>query len=108
MSSLIPLEHPGAILKEEFLEELELTPYVVSKATGISQTALSEILKGKRGISPQNALKLSRYLGMSESFFINLQTRYSLDLAKERNEGSLAEIIPFKHKLLGSRELLEA
>ena len=91
MSSLIPLEHPGVILKEEFLEELEaFTPYAVSKATGISQTALGEILKGKRGISPQNALKLSKYLGMSESFFINLQTHYNLELAKESHEGSLA------------------
>ncbi|MGL1932214.1 MAG: HigA family addiction module antitoxin [Desulfotalea sp.] len=108
MSPLIPLEHPGIILKEEFLDELELTPYAVSKATGISQTALSEILKGKRGISPKNALKLSKYFEMSDSFFINLQTRYSLELTKESNKSSLAKIIPFRQKSTYSQELYEA
>ncbi len=51
MTTRIPIEHPGIFLREEFIESFELTPYAVSKGTGISQTAVGEILKGKRGRS---------------------------------------------------------
>ena len=95
MAKQIPLEHPGIIIKEEFIEPLELTPYAVSKETGISQTALGEILKGKRNISAINALKLSKYFGVSKNFFINIQTRYNLDLAKEKAKKPLSKIVPF-------------
>jgi antitoxin HigA-1 len=108
MSKRIPLEHPGIILKEEFIEALDLTTYVVSKETGISQTALGEILKGKRGISAANGLKLSKYFGMSEGYFLNLQTKYSIDIAKEKTEKPLANIIPFRRKGPEILELLEA
>ncbi len=108
MAKLISLEHPGTILKEEFVEAFELTPYAISKETGISQTALGEILKGKRNISALNALKLSKFFGVSESYFLNLQTKYALDMAKEKEEKSLAKIIPFKRKGSDSMELLEA
>jgi len=108
MAKLIPLEYPGIILKEEFIEALGLTPYAVSKGTDISQTALGEILKGKRGISAINALKLSKFFGVSESYFLNLQTKYNLDLAKENAKKPLARIIPFKSKKSDNTELLEA
>ncbi|MCP4338706.1 MAG: HigA family addiction module antidote protein [Desulfobulbaceae bacterium] len=96
MAKKIPIEHPGIILKEEFIEPLELTPYAVSKETGITQTALGEIIKGKRNISAINALKLSKYFGVSENFFINIQTRYNLDIAKEKAKRPLSKIVPYK------------
>lgn len=108
MSKRIPLEHPGIILKEEFIEALGLTPYAVSKETGISQTALGEILKGKRGISAVNGLKLSKYFGMSEGYFLNLQTKYDIDKAKENSKKPLDNIIPFRRKLPERLDLLEA
>lgn len=108
MSKKIPLEHPGIILKEEFIEALGLTPYAVSKETGISQTALGEILRGKRGISAVNGLKLSKFFGMSESFFLNLQTKYNIDIAKENSKIPLANIIPFRKNEPEILELLEA
>jgi addiction module HigA family antidote len=108
MAKLISLEHPGTILKEEFVEAFGLTPYAISKETGITQTALGEILKGKRNISAVNALKLSKFFGVSESYFINLQTKYSIDIAKEKEKKSLAKIIPFRRKGSDSMELLEA
>ncbi len=95
MKHTIPLEHPGVIIREEFMEPLGVTAYAVSKGTGISRTALGEILKGKRGVSPVNALKLSRFFGMSEEFFFNLQNRYNLDSAREKAGTSLSEIIPY-------------
>jgi addiction module HigA family antidote len=108
MAQQIPIEHPGIIIKEEFIEALQLTPYAVSKATGISQTALGEILKGKRNISTVNALKLSKFFGVSESYFITIQTRYNLDLAKEKAKNPLSKIIPFKAPKLNDTERLEA
>jgi len=106
MAKQIPLEHPGIIIKEEFIEPLELTPYAVSKETGISQTALGEILKGKRNISAINALKLSKYFGVSENFFINIQTRYNLDLAKEKAKVPLSKIVPFNAPKLNNAGLM--
>ena len=108
MAKLIPLEHPGIILKEEFIEALGLTPYAVSKATNITQTALGEILKGKRSISAVNALKLAKYFNVSEGYFLNLQTKYNLDRAKEESKKPLAKIIPFKSQEPDNIELLEA
>lgn len=60
-----------------------------------TQIALGEIIKGKRNISALNALKLSKYFGVSENFFIKIQTRYNLDLAKEKAKKPLSNILPF-------------
>jgi len=84
MANLIPIEHPGRILKEEFMVPLDVTAYQISKETGISETALSQIIKGTRGISISNALKLSLFFGLSDEYFANLQMRYTLDLEKEK------------------------
>lgn len=108
MAKLISLEHPGVILREEFLEAIELSAYAVSKGTGISATALGQILKGKRSITPTTGLKLSKFLGMSEAYFINLQTQYDIDIAKEKTEETLGKIIPFRSKKSSSHDLLEA
>lgn len=105
MAQLIPLEHPGRLLKEEFIDPLEITAYAVSKGTGITQTAIGEIIKGKRNISPVNALKLSKFFGVSESFFMNIQARYDLDLAKEKARKPLSKIVPFKRSNLGNEDL---
>jgi addiction module HigA family antidote len=107
MAKLIPLEHPGIILKEEFVEAFGLTPYAVSKETGITQTALGEILKGKRNISAVNALKLAKFFGVSESYFLNLQTKYNLDIAKEDSRKLLAEIVPIRRKISDNIEPLD-
>ena len=108
MAKLIPLEHPGKIIKEEFINPLELTPYAVSKGTGIPQTGLGEILKGKRNISAINALKLSKFFGVSENYFINIQTRYNLDLAKEKAKKPLSKILPFNASKPNTTGLLKA
>jgi len=96
MTKLISLEHPGIILQEEFIEPLELTAYKVSKATGISQTALGEIIRGTRNITSKTGLKLAKYFGLSDGYFMKLQMQYDLDLEKEEGGKALGEIIPFK------------
>ena len=71
--------HPGEILKEEFLIPLEITAYRLSKDLGIPQTRISEILKGRRRISADTALRLSRYFGNSAKFWLGLQDDYDLE-----------------------------
>jgi len=91
---LIPLEHPGVFLKEEFLEPLNLSAYRVAKDTGIPNMALSEILRGKRSITPRVGIRLSRYFGLSEGYFSRLQLQYDIDLVKEREGQEVDKIKP--------------
>jgi antitoxin HigA-1 len=78
----IAVEPPGAILREEFIEPLGLTAYQVAKGCGISHPAMSEILRGKRGISAETALRLGLYFGMEPEFWVRLQADYDLRKAR--------------------------
>ena len=84
-NSRLPIIHPGEILRLEFLDPLDLTPYRLSQDIGVAQTRISEILSGKRTIAADTALRLSRYLGNSAQFWLNLQTQYDLRQAQEAN-----------------------
>ena len=84
--------HPGEILRLEFLEPLEITPYRLSKDIGVAQTRISEILAEKRSITADTALRLSRYFGNSAQFWLNLQTQYDLRQAQEENQGIYNQI----------------
>ena len=83
--------HPGEILLEEFLKPMELSQYRLAKDISVPARRINEIVHGKRSISPDTALRLSRYFGMSERFWLNLQTRYDLELEKDRLAGRLEE-----------------
>lgn len=82
MSDTLDPIWPGEILLEEFLEPLNVTRYALSKATGIDQTAVGQIIRGKRAITATTALKLSAFFGNSARFWLNLQTRYDLQTAR--------------------------
>jgi antitoxin HigA-1 len=71
--------HPGEILQEDFLSPLEITAYKLSKDIGIPQTRISEILKGKRRITADTALRLSKYFGNSAKFWLGLQDDYDIE-----------------------------
>ncbi|MCX6183295.1 MAG: HigA family addiction module antitoxin [Bacteroidetes bacterium] len=75
--------HPGEILMEEFLLPLEITAYRLSKEISIPQTRLSEIIKGKRRITADTALRLSLYFGNSPKFWLGLQDDF--DIEEEQN-----------------------
>ena len=75
--------HPGEILKEEFLEPLEISAYRLSKETFIPQTRVSEILKGNRRITADTAIRLAKFFGTSAKFWLGLQDDY--DLEEEQN-----------------------
>jgi addiction module HigA family antidote len=71
--------HPGEVLEEEFMKPLEITAYRLSKDLGIPQTRISEILKGRRRVSADTALRLSKYFGNSAKFWLGLQDDYDIE-----------------------------
>jgi addiction module HigA family antidote len=82
--------HPGEILLEEFLEPMELSQYRLAKDISVPPRRINEIVHGKRAITADTALRLARYFGMSERFWMNLQIRYDLEAEKARLKGRLA------------------
>src|SRR5262245_33446217 len=76
--------HPGEILWEEFLAPLGISQYRLAKETTVPPRLINEIVKGKRAITANTALRLSRYFGTSERFWLNLQARYGLEVEKDR------------------------
>ena len=76
--------HPGEVLLEEFLKPMGITQYRLAKAVHVPARRINEIIKGLRGITADTALRLSRYFGSSERFWMNLQARYELEVEKDR------------------------
>lgn len=75
--------HPGEILLEEFLKPLGISQYRLAKDTHVDPRRINEIVLGKRAITADTALRLSRYFGTSERFWLNLQSRYELEVHKD-------------------------
>ncbi len=76
--------HPGEILLEEFLVPMGITQYRLAKDISVPPRRINEIVHGVRNITADTALRLSRYLGTSERFWLNLQARYDLESEKDR------------------------
>lgn len=83
--------HPGEILLEEFLEPMAISQYRLAKDIGVPPRRINEIVQGKRAISVDTALRLSRYFGLSERFWLNLQTRYDVEVEKDKLNGRLEQ-----------------
>lgn len=90
----IPLPTPGDILLKEFLEPAGLTQYALAKALNVPPIRISEIIRGKRVITADTALRLSTYWGNSPQFWLNLQTSYDLEKAQEDLADTLRGITP--------------
>ena len=86
---LLPPIHPGEILMEEFLKPMGISQYRLAKDISVPPRRINEIVHGKRSITPDTALRLSRYFGMSERFWINMQARYDLEMEKDRLQDRL-------------------
>ncbi len=94
MDVIMPPVHPGEILLEEFLEPLHVSQYQLAKSLSVPPRRINEIVHGQRRISADTALRLARYFGTSERFWMNLQARYDLEVEKDRLGDSLEEIQP--------------
>jgi antitoxin HigA-1 len=90
----MPPVHPGEILLEEFLGPLSLSQYQLAKDLAVPARRINEIVHGQRRISADTALRLARYFGTSERFWMNLQTRYDLEVEKDRLGTTLDDIRP--------------
>jgi addiction module HigA family antidote len=86
--------HPGELLRAEYLEPLGVTQHRLAVAIGVPPRRINEIVHGKRGISADTALRLARYFGTSERFWLNLQGRYELEIERDRLAGTLERIEP--------------
>jgi len=87
---------PGEILLEEFLVPLGVSQYRLAKAISVPARRINEIVHGQRRISADTALRLSRFFGTSERFWLNLQARYDLEIEKDRLGTELAAIEPLQ------------
>ena len=90
--------HPGEILLYEFLEPLEISAYRLSKDLKIPQTRISEIVKGRRRITADTALRLSKYFGNSAKFWLGLQDDFDIEEGKENKQSELNEIKQYADK----------
>lgn len=83
--------HPGEILIEEFLKPMGISQYRLAKDINVPARRINEIVQGKRSITPDTALRLSRFFGLSERFWVNLQARYDLEKEKDRLKDRLSK-----------------
>jgi addiction module HigA family antidote len=93
MSTLAPI-HPGEVLMEDFIAPLGITQNRVAVAVGVPPRRINEIVHGKRRITADTALRLARYFGTTELFWVNLQNRYDLEVQKDVLGNSLDSIHP--------------
>ena len=91
---MIKLMHPGRILREDFLEPMGLSAYQLAKAVGVQQTRISEIVRGRRDISAETSLLLDRFFGLSDGYWLRLQSDYNLRKARRRLTGKIAQVRP--------------
>ena len=89
-SKLAPI-HPGEVLMEDFLGPLGLTQYRLAQDLSVPPRRINEIVHGKRAVTADTALRLARYFGTSEQFWLNLQSRYELEVERDRLGSRLEE-----------------
>jgi addiction module HigA family antidote len=85
----LPPIHPGEILKEEFLEAMGISQYRLAKDISVPPRRINEIVHGKRAITADTALRLGRFFNMSPQFWLNLQTRYDLEVTEDQLDNRL-------------------
>jgi addiction module HigA family antidote len=88
--------HPGEVLQEEFLKPLEISAYRLAKETFIPQTRISEIIKGKRRITADTALRLAKFFGTTAKFWLGMQDDYDLEEEKNDKEKEINSIKPIE------------
>ena len=84
-----PPIHPGEILLEDFLKPMQMSQYHLAKAINVPPRRINEIIHGKRRITADTALRLGRFFSMEAQFWMNLQTRYDLETARDTLSGAL-------------------
>ena len=97
--------HPGEMLLEEFLIPMGLTQQDLANAIRVPYQRVNELINGRRGMTPSTALRLEKFFGMSASFWLNLQLRWDLYFAQEKEKNELEAIEPYQKAALPVREI---
>ncbi|MGN6128125.1 MAG: HigA family addiction module antitoxin [Humibacter sp.] len=92
----LPPVHPGEVLMEDFIEGFGITQNKLAVSIGVPPRRINEIVHGKRAITADTALRLAKFFGTTAQFWLNLQTRYDLDLAEDRVSAQIAAITPLR------------
>ena len=79
----IPLAHPGKILREDFLEPMAISVYALANSIKVPRSRVNDIVRGRRAVTADTALRLARYFGTTPEFWINLQAHYDLEIVRE-------------------------
>ena len=95
MATIAPI-HPGEVLLEEFLVPMDVSQHRLAVAVGVPPRRINEIVHGKRRITADTALRLARYFGTTDHFWLNLQTRFDLEVQKDHLGASLEAIRPIR------------
>ena len=95
MATIAPI-HPGEVLLEDFLTPFEVTQHHLAIAIGVPPRRINEIVHGKRRVTADTALRLARYFGTTDRFWLNLQTRYDLEIEKDHLGATLEQINPLQ------------
>ncbi|MDR1310893.1 MAG: HigA family addiction module antidote protein [Burkholderiaceae bacterium] len=90
----LPNIHPGEVLREEFLVPMGISQYALAKALGVTQMRISEICAGKRAITADTALRLSRALGTTPGFWLSLQASFDTEEVMRTKGGAISNIVP--------------
>ena len=93
MTRLDPV-HPGEVLKQDFMVPFDLSDSALARAIGVTPARINEIVRGRRGITAETALRLARYYGTDAHSWMNLQNRYELEVAERAAAGALEAIQP--------------
>ena len=99
-SKLLKNPHPGEILKVEFLDPLSLSQNALAEAIGVPANRINEIVRGRRSVTADTGLRLGKYFGLSESYWLRLQIDYDLMEAKRSAGSSISHIKPYKARAL--------
>ena len=98
MSERLRAIHPGEVLLEEFLHPYGLSQYRLAKDIGVPPRRINEIVLGKRAISADTSMRLSRYFGTSARFWMNLQLQFDLDVAEDAHGARIAQEVPARYR----------
>jgi addiction module HigA family antidote len=104
-SRLAPPVHPGEVLKTEFLEEIGVSAYALAKALAVPPNRVTAIVNGERAITAETALRLARFFGTTDCFWMNLQTNYDLAVVRQRDAARIEhEVARYRPALPASKE----
>jgi addiction module HigA family antidote len=98
MKNYIKLDHIGKILYEEFMEPYQLSQNALAKAIGVAPSRITDIVNGRRGITADTDLRLTRLFGLSEGYFLRMQEHIETTLIKQKISSELARIVPLIKK----------